>query len=920
MFFDYQSITEIRSAALTATIVAQSTAIANPVEIVNDDFSSNLYDWLDYNLESNTAQDNTQKFTPDGNYRWTLRSKQGNVWLIEDVPNLSVKNFTLSLKAKIIETPQIAIGHAALALLFRKNQKGDYYWIDFRDNNTYEVWLWQDRKPFPLQQSTHSDAFKFEPGSLITFKILVIDSTFAIYAENQKLAEIYDPGATLIEPGQVGLALHLDDPNETLTIDFDKLLIEAISLDQPRSEIVGAATARAIAPTETVVAQSTAIANRVIVFKDDFSSNGNNWIVGKWSNEATDKEYQIIDNKYRIRITSKKEGYRIPLLTPDLHPKDFSFKFKAKIVDTSDLAGTSDDFGISIKFRQEGNSYYYTRFGSKGGYRIELVQDDITRVITSTLNSVIRLDEGVSLGVQALGSNFILYVGDQELARVTDPTLGQAGAIDLAIELPAKQSVTVDFDDVEITEFVPDNLRDKTITTATARAVAPTKTVVAQSTAIANGVTVFEDDFETNKHDWSQGLEEDENGTVINEITSQGTYQSRIQSKKSKYAPHWIPNIPPLKDFQLKVETSLVESPNPISSAKIVLEFRSNKENGYWVEFNGNSSYQVYRKYQNEFELIQEDTTTDAFTLKEGITNTFEILEIGSTFTVFVNDKKLTTLPSIVANEFNTFSFGSQLAKANDILTINFDHLVIKEVSIDIEKPQLEASATARANATALAQIAPTITAVARATALADAVANTDLLFQDNFSSNTNNWFVGKNDDIYAITETQFVKDSYRRIMTSKRDVISSKWVPNFSTKNFWLQIKTTLVETSGQSGDANISIIFRKNAEGDYYRVAFANNATYKISRRDGAKNDWKIIQDSTYDEAINLAPGFTNTFVILAKDSSFTVYANGHELTSVKDITLSETGEVGLGIGLAKANQTLTVDFDNLIIKEAP
>ena len=125
------------------------------------------------------------------------------------------------------------------------------------------------------------------------------------------------------------------------------------------------------------------------------------------------------------------------------------------------------------------------------------------------------------------------------------------------------------------------------------------------------------------------------------------------------------------------------------------------------------------------------------------------------------------------------------------------------------------------------------------------------------------------------------------------------------------------MIETSAETGDAHVYINFRKDKNYNYYRFQFSNDSQYRVLLHQDQK--WDYIQDWTPSEAIRLTPGVANTFAILVKGSVFTLYANDQELGTVTDITLSEAGKIELGIDLDKADQSLTVDFDNLVIKEA-
>ena len=191
------------------------------------------------------------------------------------------------------------------------------------------------------------------------------------------------------------------------------------------------------------------------------------------------------------------------------------------------------------------------------------------------------------------------------------------------------------------------------------------------------------------------------------------------------------------------------------------------------------------------------------------------------------------------------------------------------------------------------------------------------ILFQDDFGSNANGWLVGEKSDDYSSDVAQIAEGKYRRSTTSKRDVLWQESVPGVSLQDFWLGVEATLVETSAEEGDANVSLIFRKDQAGNYYRVRFDNNGRYIFTLR--YKGEWLILQDWRSSPDIRLEPGVVNTLAVRAKGSQLSVYANGRALTTLTDTTLSGPGKVCLGIGLDQAGQTLTVDFDNLIIKDS-
>jgi serine/threonine-protein kinase len=232
--------------------------------------------------------------------------------------------------------------------------------------------------------------------------------------------------------------------------------------------------------------------------------------------------------------------------------------------------------------------------------------------------------------------------------------------------------------------------------------------------------------------------------------------------------------------------------------------------------------------------------------------------------------------------------------------------------AVALTAPRVEANATARA--APAAQTEPTSMAVARATAFASAV----VVFEDDFSSSANGWWQGESSDEYGDYIDRIIDDRFRKSVVSKQPAWNWSWIPNFSAGDFWLSVEVTIIEVSGKPGDAQIAITFRENENDEYYDVEFANDGTYSVwLDKDG---EWSRLQEWMPSDAVKLEPGVTNTFDLLVMGSSFTLYANGQELNTVNDIALGDAGQISLAIGLEKAGQTLTVEFDNLVIKELP
>ena len=194
------------------------------------------------------------------------------------------------------------------------------------------------------------------------------------------------------------------------------------------------------------------------------------------------------------------------------------------------------------------------------------------------------------------------------------------------------------------------------------------------------------------------------------------------------------------------------------------------------------------------------------------------------------------------------------------------------------------------------------------------------ICFQDDFSSKTKGWDLNERKGEHVVVKPEIADGKYRRFAT----FYEAPWynwlprVPLCSPKDFELTVDATIVEASHLEHDeASILICFRDSPDHSNYYLVHFSNAGYRVDvKKDGivsSKNNW--IQKN----AFTLDIGSPNSFGVSVKGSHITLSANGKELASFNDYRLDQAGDIGLGIGTNSFTQTIIVEFDNLIIKEA-
>jgi hypothetical protein len=483
-------------------------------------------------------------------------------------------------------------------------------------------------------------------------------------------------------------------------------------------------------------------------------------------------------------------------------------------------------------------------------------------------------------------------------ALVRAPALGpeDGGAAQVAVEAQPGEEGTAETAEEAIATLAPGAAASSDAESAAA--------ATARAALIEESVVVFRDDFGSNANGWSVGEASDDYGDYLDEM-SDGKFRLSAVSKQPTWNWTWVPDIS-TTDLWLRVDATLVQASG---EAVVGISFRENKNGYYYVEFANDGSYRVRSREDESWSTIQSWTASDAFSLEPGVANTFAVLAEGPNITIYANDQELTTVRDLALTGAGIISLIGALPQADQSIVVDFDNLVIKEVPVDKTVAEIESTATASAAVKATTQAEPSVTARARETQLANAV----VTFEDDFGSNVNGWWVGESSDEYGDYTGRVVDGKYRLSMASKQPSWSWRWVPDYSARDFWLSVEATIVDSSAE---ASVFISFRENKNGDTYRVQFASDGTYRVTLfQDG---EWSVLQAWQSSDAIRLEPGVTSAFAVLAEGPNFKIYANGQEVAMFQDSALSESGKISLAIGLNREDQTVTVDFDNLIIKE--
>ena len=241
-----------------------------------------------------------------------------------------------------------------------------------------------------------------------------------------------------------------------------------------RSTAITAAPAAESAPTQPPVAtvavstQSPATepatvevptADTGILFWEDFSANDKGWDMESTSDEYGQTTRELVDGQYVLTCTGSQDYYIILTSIPGFMEKDFIFSMDVTVLESALASG---DFSIEVSLREAdgiaGRHYafnFYNDATSYGEVWPTGSYEDLVPFWENEPNSAIRLEPGVknTIRIEAVGTNFTVYVNDQLINTVTDDTIQEAGeaSINLALNT-AGQTVKVAFDNLVITK------------------------------------------------------------------------------------------------------------------------------------------------------------------------------------------------------------------------------------------------------------------------------------------------------------------------------------------------------------------------------------------------------------------------------------------------------------------------------------
>lgn len=180
-----------------------------------------------------------------------------------------------------------------------------------------------------------------------------------------------------------------------------------------------------------------------------------------------------------------------------------------------------------------------------------------------------------------------------------------------------------------------------------------------------------------------------------------------------------------------------------------------------------------------------------------------------------------------------------------------------------------------------------------------------EVIFLDDFSENLG-WDLGEDG-----TGATSIRQGKMIITLHESSGFRYALAPVQPLANFYLEVE---VRPELCQPDDEFGILFRLNAQFEYYRFALNCGGQTKVNR--SLQNGARALMPLTNTAAAIAGPMAKNILAVRASGDQFRIWINGVEIFNLRDLSL-QSGLVGLFVRTGRGNQA-TVSFDNFLLRE--
>ncbi len=187
-----------------------------------------------------------------------------------------------------------------------------------------------------------------------------------------------------------------------------------------------------------------------------------------------------------------------------------------------------------------------------------------------------------------------------------------------------------------------------------------------------------------------------------------------------------------------------------------------------------------------------------------------------------------------------------------------------------------------------------------------------EIVFEEQFDSNRQGWFVGEETDEYGYSEAEITDGRYRLSQEADQSVVWWSTLDEAEFDDFVLTLEATPVE---QSGSFAYGLVFRNDSDERFYSFEIDSDGDFFVNLFED--DDWVSLVD--YTEMPAIKENGPNQLMVEAVGPMMRFFINGEEAATIEDDTV-QSGTIGVVLEIYDAGDSATVDFDNLIVVQKP
>ncbi len=183
------------------------------------------------------------------------------------------------------------------------------------------------------------------------------------------------------------------------------------------------------------------------------------------------------------------------------------------------------------------------------------------------------------------------------------------------------------------------------------------------------------------------------------------------------------------------------------------------------------------------------------------------------------------------------------------------------------------------------------------------------VVFSESFDSNKNKWPTGPSDDSYANITHTVENGAYTWDITAHQDFIGWNRINKTTYTDFSFSAQ---VQQNIESGSSDMGLIFREDANGNFYYFGITNDQHYLLAAYHNKQ--WSDLIDWTSSSA--LSTDGPNRLTVIAQGNHFILFINDQFVNETYDDQIKK-GVNAIAVELSPADAHVVYQFDNIEVR---